>query len=47
MTEMAVLVWDRKRKRIIRVRTRREPVKVRLCRLCLRAHPPAQTCRAA
>jgi hypothetical protein len=47
MVESAVLVWDRKRKRITRVRTRREPVKVRLCRLCLRAHPATQTCRAA
>ncbi len=47
MIEMAVLVWDRKRKRITRVRTRREPVKVRVCRLCMRAHPVTQACRAA
>jgi len=47
MIETAILVWDRKRKRITRVRMRREPVKVRLCRLCLRVHPATQTCRAA
>ncbi len=47
MTEQAVLVWDRKRKRITRVRPRREPVKVHVCRTCLRAHSATQACRAA
>ncbi len=47
MIENAVLVWDRRRKRITRVRTRQEPVKVRICRACLRAHATGQTCRAA
>lgn len=48
MSEVTVLIRDRKTRRIVAARTRPEPVKVRVCRTCNRVHPPVQAgCAAA
>ncbi len=48
MPENTVLIRDRKTKGILNIRLRHEPVKVRICRICSRAHAPGiKTCSAA
>ena len=47
MTTNAVLVRDRITGGIVRLRLRDEPVKLRLCRACLRPHIDAVCPRAA
>jgi hypothetical protein len=40
MTRLAVIVRDRKTGRPRKIRVRTEPVKLRVCRECHRAHAP-------
>jgi hypothetical protein len=47
MTTNAVLVRDRESGDIVRLRLRDEPLKLRLCRACFRAHSDRECPRAA
>lgn len=49
MSDTTVLVRDRNTGRIARIRTRLEPVKLRVCRACRRPHPAScqQAARSA
>ena len=48
MPEKAVIIRDRTTTRILRIRTRTEPAKLRLCRACRKVHTRAAApCRAA
>ncbi len=47
MSDNAVLVRDRKQGVIVRIRTAREPAKLRVCRACRRIHIAPATCRSA
>jgi hypothetical protein len=41
MTKRAILIRGRSRGRVVRLRLRDEPAKLRVCRACLRAHTDA------
>lgn len=47
MPDSAILVRDRKQGIIVRIRPRREPAKLRVCRACGRIHIAPATCRSA
>ncbi len=47
MSEISVLVRDRADRRIIRIRTRAEPAKLRVCRRCRAVHAPRAICGRA